>query len=159
MKKLIILTVGLFIQSLLYGQPNKKCVGMNSQFNKDDTTHTFSVYAENLDSVRQRLINYWGTPSMNSYGSIEWKGKEVINLGNGLEIHLIDWICSNKNKHMKCESFKSEKDKIRRIRELKQNQYRSILISIKSKDGKNIINTNAKAQQVVELLEAICACE
>jgi hypothetical protein len=159
MKKIVILTSFLFINTIIYGQLNNNCVSINSQYNKNDTTHTFNIYAENLDSVRQILINYFGTPSKNSVGILQWTNKEITNLGKELEIHFNDKICTNNEMYISYKPFKSEKDKQRRIKELNPNQYRSILISFNSKDGNNIINSKTKAHEVAELLEEICACK
>lgn len=158
MKKLINLTFALFILTAsLYGQNKIKCVGVNDEFNEKDTTHTFTMDSENIDSIRHKLFTYWGTPTMIQYGNVKWKNIEIPNLGNNLEVELFDWICTHKEKSMRCRVLKSEKQKEKQVKNLKQNQNRWILVTIKSKEGINIINSKLKAKQVAQILEDICA--
>jgi hypothetical protein len=157
MNKFFILTIVFsFFSLILLGQNPLKFVVINSEFNEKDTTHTFALKSENIDSIRYKLFAHWGPPATNSYGNVIWKNIQIPMIGDELEIHLIDWICSDNKKSMLCKPLKSESDKEKKVREMKPNQNRWIQVKITNKDGSNIINNELNAEHVAEYLDKLC---
>ena len=156
MKKHLFTILLICITISLFGQTKSNYVGINKQYNKTDTTRTFNlVKNSNYDSFRDKFVKFWGTPLLNETGNIKWTNINIEKIGSDMTIALTDGICTKKPGCLSCDTFKSNDDKIKKLKNLKSNQYRDIEIIITTKDGKNIINDKAKTEIIVSLIESI----
>ena len=145
-----------FITLTTFSQTKKEIIGVNRQYNTPDTTNTFCFLNKlNFDNSIDSLIKYWGTPVKNSVGNISWTQMDIPGIGTDLNIVLKDGICTMAKGDLMCEYFKNKKDKEIRLKELKSNQSRSVEIIISDKNGKNIIDSKAKTEIVMKVLEKI----
>ena len=146
MKNAIILILLGFSTLTTFSQTEKKIIGVNKQYNTPDTTRTFCfISAINFDSSIDSLIKHWGTPAKNSVGNISWTNIDIPNIGTNLNILLTDGICTMLKNEMKCEYFKDNEDKEKKLNELKSNQSREVEIIITNKDQKKIIDKIGRA--------------
>jgi hypothetical protein len=158
MKKLIFLTIAVVLTTGLYGQNFKEHVGTGwyIALPSKDTIRTFNFFQINIDTCRSRLIKYWGTPTQNTTGIMMWTNMEIPNIGKDLRINLSDQFCTKEeNGNMICKSFLNEKDKAKKIKNQKPNQFRDVLITITDKANKDIIMDKTKAVIMIQLLERI----
>jgi hypothetical protein len=150
----ILLFALLFFPVTLSSQ--RQCVHFNEEYRSSDTIYSLSFNFEQMDAVRAAVLQRFGTPSSDSYGNMIWKGVSLPNIGEQLEIRYSDFLCTNTEKGLKCKSFKSEKDKNRRISSLMQNQSRMIQLEILDVDGREILRSMHVAREAAKLFGGTC---
>lgn len=156
MKRLILFVFLGIISTNSFSQIKNNVIGVGYQYNKLDTTSTFSFFNNiNFDDSRDSLIKYWGIPIKNEAGNLQWSNIQIPNVGNDLMITLYDGIATKEKHILRYVFFTSEEDKEKKLRELKSNQYRIIEIIVTDKNNLNIINNKIKTKIVKKLLEEI----
>jgi hypothetical protein len=157
MKKLILITIALALTACLYGQKTTGHIisGYYIVLPSKDTVRTFSFNRINIDTCRNRLIKYWGTPTQNTTGNMTWTNKEIPNIGKDLKINLSDEFCIIENDQMTCKTFKDENDKAEKLKNINPHQFRDVTITLTDKSNKNLIMNKTQVEIVVRLLATI----
>lgn len=129
-------------------------VSINRQFEKKDTTRTFTVFWVDFDSFRNNMILQFGTPVENLPGKIIWENINIPQLNESLKIVLQDGIWETNKGLSKYNIFQTIEEKENYQSKLKQNQYRNLEIGFYLND-KNIINNKHREKIVMDILDKI----
>jgi len=149
----------LFLALLLFpltASAQRQCVLINRSTFGTDTIFSLGIAAPQMDSVRATFLRTYGAPVVDSYGTMTWKGVSLPNLGEQLEIHYTDMLCSTNNKNTSCKYFRSEADKSKRMGRLKENQHRRIVIEIKDASGRAVLRSRSVALDAANLFGGSC---
>jgi hypothetical protein len=150
----ILLFALLFFPVTLSSQ--RQCVLLRTTTIGSDTLYSLGIAVQQLDSVRISFLRTYGTPVSDTYGTMIWKGVSLQSLGEQLEIHYMDWLCTMRNKYTSCKYFKSEADKVKKVAAMKENQHRAIWIDIKDASGRNILTSRSAALEAAKLFGGTC---
>ena len=155
MEKIVILVLGITLSISGFTQTEGKVVFVNKQFNKSDTTRTFSILKTDQDKAIAKLLKYFGPAKTESAGMIKWENIKIDRIGSDLTVILKDGICETQKSFGSFKTFSDENDKKQKIEKMKKNQFRNIEIEILDKNGTNIINTKNKELIIIQILDKI----
>ena len=151
------MTIAIALTTVLYGQQRIGNVtsGHYVVLPSKDTVRTFGFIRINFDTCRDRLIKYWGLPTQNTPGKITWTNKEIPGIGKEININLSDEFCIEGDGMITCNSFKDENDKAEKLKTIKPNQYRNVIITFSDKANMNLIMDKRKVRIILELINSI----
>jgi hypothetical protein len=135
----------------------RQCVLFNREFKGTDTLYSITFQYEQMDAVREVVLQRLGAPSSDSYGNMLWKGVNLPTIGEQLEIHYKDMLCTTSGRNMNCKWFKSEEDKNRKVSKMNQRQKRMILLDFRDSDGAKALKTWALAREAAKLFGGYCS--
>ena len=148
--------IGIFFTITSNGQTGKLRVGVNTQFNKKDTTRTFVLSGlDDLNVIREKLMKYFGATTENGAGVVTWKDKKIDKLGENLTVIYTDGIFETKKMVSTYKKFKDNEDKEQSIKKITKPKWRCIMVEITNDKGINIVNTKNNEQIITRLLEEI----
>jgi hypothetical protein len=157
MKKLFLSAIAIFIGLSLYSQQEK--VSSICILGKTDTTYQFTITGKNLDEELSKLKTNLGKPFTESEGEIIWNNVDIPNIGNDLQLKLVDGLLTTKRSTAKFKPFKDTKNKNKskncQLKCLDENKNRQFYFTVLDKDNNNIIVNKTMKIAVNEYLENI----
>ena len=109
MKKLFLSAIAIFIGLTLYSQQQK--VNPISIIGKTNTTYQFTITGKNLDEELSKLKTNLGKPLTESEGEIIWNNINIPNIGDDLQLKMVDGLLTTKGNTAKFKPFKYTKNK------------------------------------------------
>ena len=157
MKKLFLSAIAIFIGLTLYSQQQK--VNPISIIGKTNTTYQFTITGKNLDEELSKLKTNLGKPLTESEGEIIWNNINIPNIGDDLQLKMVDGLLTTKGNTAKFKPFKYTKNKNKskycQLKCLDENKNRQLCFTVLDKDNNNIIANEAMKMSVNEYLENI----
>ncbi len=111
------------------------------QFNENDTTRTFGIFTSDVDNSIEKMISFWGEPTILTAGEIVWKNVNIPGLHKKTTIEIYDGWLSAPYKTVTIKRFSSEEQKTEILSGLKEFQHRHTIITFKNKQDENIVNS------------------
>ncbi|MBP6978392.1 MAG: hypothetical protein KBB71_08775 [Lentimicrobiaceae bacterium] len=157
MEKLIFSAIAIFIGLSLYSQEQK--VNSISILGKTDTTYQFTITGKNLDNELGKLNTTFGKPLTESEGEIIWNKVDIPNIGNDLQIKMVDGLLTIKGNSAKFKPFKDTENKNKskncQLKCLDENENRQLYFTVMDKDNNNIIGNDKMRIDMIEFLESV----
>jgi hypothetical protein len=136
-------------------QTNTTKIRVDYAFEHGDTTRSFSIFSNDLDKCREKLITLWDKPKHNTTGIITWTNIKMEGIGNDVTINLCDGVVVKDKKEMYHKVFESDADKAEKLKDKQNNQGRMITITVCDKNSKNIIISKTLTTVVEKLLDSV----
>jgi len=157
MKKLFLSAFAIFIGLSLYPQQQK--VKSISIFGKSDTTYKFTITGKDLDEELSKLKTSLGKPLTESEWVIIWNNVNIPNVGNDLQLKLVDGLLTTKGCDARFKPFVDTKNKNKskncQLKCLDENKNRRLYFTVMDKANNNIVVNEAMKVAVTEYLENI----
>lgn len=136
MQKFFLVLAVILVTVTGFSQQEKYELGVNQQYNTNDTTRTFPIISGNLDQIKNILTERFGNPE-GSEGVLIWKRVEIPGLNKKVTLMLYDGIATFEEDVTTIVYKNIDVDKSN----LKENQVRCVDIRVLTKRGKIVVNT------------------
>lgn len=116
-------------------------ISIGLQFHENDTTRTFGIFTSDIDNSIEKMISFWGEPTILTAGEIVWENVNIPGLHKKTRIEIYDGWLSAPYRTVTIKRFSSEDQKTEILSGLKEFQRRHTVITFKNKQGENIVNS------------------